>query len=554
MKKIFYTILLTTFCLFFIYSPAKATNEKITNFHSDITIQKDASIIIEETIDYYFDSQKHGIFRYVPYKYKNADDKKFETMTEILEISCDNHAEEYFVSNSGNNKKIKIGDPDKTISGNHQYKIKYKVLGVINYFEKHDEFYWNVSGFDWEALIEKQSAVVHLPQEVNQEKIQATCYSGEAGSTSQNCNKSISSDKSVNFSSTDYLTIVVGWNKGVVSVIDRQFVTDWREIFKSPFWFLTFFAGLGFLIWYYYKFGRDPGAKRAITPEFEISKTMSPQVAGAVVDERINQNECTAIMVNLAVKKYLKIIEKDKKIYFEKTKDLENSEPEEEKIFNFIFEQGNKVSVDDLKKQARKRNKAIFTEVATDLYKKLTETDKLFNKNPNSARAIFMLFAILFFIIAEPLFLLGNYLAWAVILIGVATFIFAFFAPTKRTLKGVDFYYKARGYKYFIEKAEKYRSQWEEKENIFSKVLPYAIAYGITKKWVNQFKKLNTSDLYWYNSDRDIFRSYIFYNSINNLNKSFTSASVQSQAASGGSGFSGGSSGGGFGGGGGGSW
>lgn len=41
----------------------------ITDFNSDIALQKDASLLVKETINADFDTQKHGIFRIIPVVY-----------------------------------------------------------------------------------------------------------------------------------------------------------------------------------------------------------------------------------------------------------------------------------------------------------------------------------------------------------------------------------------------------------------------------------------------------------------------------------------------------
>jgi uncharacterized membrane protein len=91
----------------------------------------------------------------------------------------------------------------------------------------------------------------------------------------------------------------------------------------------------------------------------------------------------------------------------------------------------------------------------------------------------------------------------------------------KRTVLGLDLYYKIEGFKLYMETAEKYRQQFNEKENIFEKFLPYAIMFGITKQWIKAIGKIY-GDKYiasyhpiWYagvgmaNFDVDSFNSVI---------------------------------------------
>jgi uncharacterized membrane protein len=103
-----------------------------------------------------------------------------------------------------------------------------------------------------------------------------------------------------------------------------------------------------------------------------------------------------------------------------------------------------------------------------------------------------------------------------------------------------------------MEMAEKYRQQFNEKENIFEKFLPYAIMFGITKKWINAFKNIYGEKYF------AAYHPYWFYSvsgspfDMDSLNSAISGISDSIGTASGASG--GGASGGGGGGGGGGGW
>jgi hypothetical protein len=53
---------------------------------------------------------------------------------------------EYTLEDVDNKLRIRIGDPDQTISGRHDYTITYRVEGTLNGFPDHDELYWNAIG------------------------------------------------------------------------------------------------------------------------------------------------------------------------------------------------------------------------------------------------------------------------------------------------------------------------------------------------------------------------------------------------------------------------
>ena len=60
---------------------------------------------------------------------------------------------DYSVETEGDYERIKIGDPDTTITGEHQYEITYRVRGALNAFKDHDELVWNAIGIEWPVPI-----------------------------------------------------------------------------------------------------------------------------------------------------------------------------------------------------------------------------------------------------------------------------------------------------------------------------------------------------------------------------------------------------------------
>ena len=134
-----------------------------------------------------------------------------------------------------------------------------------------------------------------------------------------------------------------------------------------------------------------------------------------------------------------------------------------------------------------------------------------------------------------------------------------------KTKKGAEAKWQVLGLEEFIRTAETDRIKFQEKENIFQKLLPYAMALGLAEKWTTAFKDIIKTPPNWYQSSdpnfMNGFNTMYLYHSLNSMtttaNTVMTSSprSSSSGSWSGSSGFGGGGfSGGGFGGGGGGSW
>ena len=144
MKHLVYIIIIFITSLF-LATPTNA--EEIVDFKVDLTINTDASIDVYEQILYDFgDLSRHGIYREIPYKYK-ARGGNFSLLFSDFSVSDDmNNKWPVSVSKQGKNHFLRIGDPDRFITGLQKYNIKYRVERAINYFKDGDELYWNVTG------------------------------------------------------------------------------------------------------------------------------------------------------------------------------------------------------------------------------------------------------------------------------------------------------------------------------------------------------------------------------------------------------------------------
>ncbi|MEI8270846.1 MAG: DUF2207 domain-containing protein, partial [bacterium] len=205
------------FCLFFSRAFVFA-EEKINSFDSQIKINADASIIVNETIKYDFaDTEKHGIYRDIPVRYNTALGEK-SIKLEVQSVTLDGNKENYTTSLSGVNESIKIGNAGLTIKGEHVYSIVYRVVGAIGYFDNYDELYWNITGNGWKVPILNSSSKIELPKD--SKIIQLSCYFGYLGSK-EKCDTSIEKNIANAFSSRilnsgEGLTFAVGFPKGII--------------------------------------------------------------------------------------------------------------------------------------------------------------------------------------------------------------------------------------------------------------------------------------------------------------------------------------------------
>src|SRR4030042_6399719 len=85
-KLIKLAILILSLSFILVSSPALAQYFTITKFHSDITIRNDSSFTVHETIDVKFHRPRHGIYREIPFKYRDEFGKRVTTPTPVLSV------------------------------------------------------------------------------------------------------------------------------------------------------------------------------------------------------------------------------------------------------------------------------------------------------------------------------------------------------------------------------------------------------------------------------------------------------------------------------------
>ncbi len=130
------------------------------------------------------------------------------------------------------------------------------------------------------------------------------------------------------------------------------------------------------------------------------------------------------------------------------------------------------------------------------------------------------------------------------------------------TDKGLEAERRLLGLKLYMKVAEKDRIIFAnapaKTPELFEKLLPYAMVFGLEKKWMKEFEGLYGGTSSWYRGGTDSFSSIAFLGAVSSMNSSIQSSlissAVQASSRSSWSSSSGGSSGGGGGGGGGGSW
>ena len=123
-------------------APARAqTAAQILDYTVDLQIEAAGTLLVTEQIAYDFATEaRHGIFRDVPVRFRYDDRYDRVYPLEVLGVWTSAQTPgEYTLEDVDNKLRIRIGDPDQTITGQHDYRIVYRVQGALNGFADHDE-------------------------------------------------------------------------------------------------------------------------------------------------------------------------------------------------------------------------------------------------------------------------------------------------------------------------------------------------------------------------------------------------------------------------------
>ncbi len=564
-------------------------NFRITNFATDETLSredKQGRLHIVERISIRYSANNHGFFRAIPASYHGAPLK-----LHINSVSSSSGAPaEYTTYGSEGNTVIKIGSPDQTVTGAQEYTIDYTLSNVIAFFADGDELYWDVNGDQWEQSFDNVTATIHLPPDAKLSTNEPVCYAGITAKDSSRClisrNGSEVLVSAVNLGRHETLTYVVGFQKGYFTaptIVDyvRDYLWQLLALIVLPI--LSFIIGFS----WWWKRGRDAPGHGTIVPQYAPPENILPIEAGAIADFQVDNRDITAMFIDLARRKYIKIIEKRENRLIGKDKlsyslellrqDETGLSVYERTLLNGVFSSGKLVANDDGSATVK------LSSLKTEFYKTAESLRKAVSKDLTKAgyfrqdpRKYLFKFGSLVTVIYIAIFLfgtsaqyhllslLGGLVASAIILI-----LFARHIPA-RTAQGVAAREQLLGLKLYMETAEKDRMKLLEGPNaayaanagepvrtveLFEKLLPFAIVMGVEKEWAGQFKDIYAAPPDWYSGNITSFNTGYLVGSFSGGFSSAVNASFAAPSSSGSSGFGGGGfSGGGGGGGGGGGW
>lgn len=563
------------------------TNLTFSKFAANYVLQADekgnTTLEVTETLEANFeqDNINRGIERAIPNEFDGR--KIFDGNIEAFR---NGESERVSANRNGEYTIFRIGNSKKYVQGKQTYTIKYKLHNVLRTTDGEQSLYLNVNGTQWHQSFGEVVAAVKMSEEIQQKlNSKYSCYSGAAGE-SKNCDISAESNgdfifRAKNVGVGENMTFAIGFKANSFAQPDKMLDLTVVANTILAIIFVAFSVVAGMKIREYIKKIRENNPAQPTPPQYLPPKMSEIDIieAAQLVP---STNKMTAVILFLAVNQNLRVVEKEKKTAFGRTKKVYELKKLNNKglnsnlaaVLDKLFS-GGKTTLDLSKKLSESQSTALYNMVqnrditSTRFYDKINRKTKL-----NRIMTGVLVFWIALLFVGAPILRdLGIFDASVVLMI-VLNFIplVVFFIVAYLPILSKDGYEMRNyfeGLKIFIKTAEKDRLAFAQSlENserfktefggsrikLFEKLLPWAALFGLEKTWAKVLELEMAETDYspdWYYGV-SAFNYATFANSISSVSSAINSYSApvsSSGSGTGGGGFSGGGAGGGGGGG-----
>ncbi|MFA5027589.1 MAG: DUF2207 domain-containing protein [Candidatus Methylomirabilota bacterium] len=550
----------------------------LERFDADIVVRSDGAVDVSETLQARFTGAWNGLFRTIPIEYRTPYGMNYTLRLDVTAVTDGAGAPlAYELSRQRAYRQIKVWVPGAT-DAVRTIVLRYRARQALKFFAEHDELYWNVTGDEWPFPILAASARITLPAGAS--GLRAAAFTGVRGSREQAAVVALGSgavrvETTRGLSFREGLTAVVGWDPGLVHRPGRL-ERAWH-LFASN-WLLGVPVAVFGLMWaLWFTRGRDP-RRRPIAARYEPPAGLSPGELGTLLDNSPDQRDITATLVDLAVRGFLRIAEReepallglstttDYRFSLHKPADAwEGLAPHERTILEALFPGGHAGQVDV--SALEKRFYVHLPAIRDRLFERLLARG-YYGERPDRVRRRFVLLGAVLFFAGSVLGLmvsgalgLSEFTPVLAAAASAACVIGFGWVMPARTLRGSRVLEEVLGFEEFLSRVEGDRLQRMAKTPaLFEQYLPYAMALGVEARWAAAFADIYKQPPDWYQGRHPgPFHPASLVSSIDRMSTQTAAAMTSAPRSSGGSGFGGGgggggggSSGGGMGGGGGG--
>ena len=234
----------------------------------------------------HFSKALHGFYRVIPVEYRFNDPSRQDVRVRVSAFKAN---ESFSTSREGEYLVVKVGDPDRVVTGNRAYDLSYTYNIGNDGNSGYDEFYLNLVGEDWQVPIKQFSFSIRFPSAVQSGSIWFT--KGLYGSqSSRGVQWQLSAD-GMTLSGKTTEVLYPGEAVTVrVQMPDGYFaMQDDRQAAIALFNWIFSLAAVALAVFLWIRFGRDD--ELIVVPQFSAAQGMTPMDMGYIVDETLDPRD-----------------------------------------------------------------------------------------------------------------------------------------------------------------------------------------------------------------------------------------------------------------------
>lgn len=530
------------------------TGERITSYEVVLQVRPDGSMQVQETIAYDFGGNaRHGIDRDIDTEQKYDGDHDRRYPVSDVQVSSTTAPDDVTVTGGGSETSLRIGDPDRTVTGQHTYRISYTVAAATTRYDDRDELYWNAVGPGWTVPVSDVRVRVS-----GAAITRSACYAGEPGGTAACELAEAGSFRQASLPPGEALTVVTAFPAGSVAtaapvLTDRM--TLGRFVAGNPAVAVPgVLLGLGGPLFLLVRGVRRKRAHEA--PSLPYRQRFQPQpppglrplLANTLLSGSVRPVDAVAVLLDLSARGFVSITplsRSDWRLVAVRPPDA-GVPPEGHEVFHAVFRKGPDTTLRAAGK-ALQRVRGRLQDLARDG----VVDQGWFTRRPSANGGLTTIGALMFvagipLTIGFAFFAHAAIVGPAVLVGGILLMIYSAVKAQPRTEAGEIARSQTMAFKQTLAGIDPAQFPAEQREAALGGLLPYAVVLGLAPQLASSFLAAGvvaggyafaSTPMWWSTFAGDATR-----------------ASTPSSSSSGGGGFSGGSSGGGGGGGGGGSW
>jgi uncharacterized membrane protein YgcG len=537
-----------------------SAQDKATRFHVDYVANADGSINVTQSITWQFPSgeERHGIERLVKVRagYQNqANRYRYYELSAVSAASPTGAPADISITDFGAFKRIRIGNPSKTVQGRQSYVVKFRLANYINAIDNTSaEFYYNLVDPSNNDIYEKVTATLTGPVAATK----AACFYGERGATDQ-CEAKAGTVTTfaapdakpgegasilASFPRSAFGTLEPDVREGDTGTSNESVLSPRTQRLAAGLFLglgvLLPLLAAGFMGLLVYQRGRDEqyaGLTPGLTPgsgdsgqvvvsgraptvavQFTPPAAVQPGMLGTVIDESADVVDVTGTLIDLAVRGHLTLAEVEGRGLFSRGDWLltradaapapgTSLAPYEQELLDGVFAAGPAVYLSDLKNTFA----PTLARVQSQMYSEVVRRG-WFRRSPKAQRSGWVTlgrFLVGAGFVSIWLFGFGggfsglfdnNPLPFPPPLALSAGIIVSGFIVTAfgkrmaaRTADGSAVLAQSLGFRQYLVTAEANQIKWEEAQDIFSRYLPFAIVFGVADKWAQTFEEVSAA-------------------------------------------------------------